>query len=387
MIGRYARHSLRILIALGLLTLTGCVEKLNTRYGEMSGQGLSSVNGTSVFAEMVRQSGHHVSAAYRLTPRLRERAEVIVWFPDSFDRPSDEVREWFEHWLHDDTDRTLIYVGRDFDASIVYWTKIQRRLARASPELFEMRIDLSSAIAKHAVRRQDALTKEKSRVSSPDDYEDWFTFDYAKRPSPIKNLEGDESWLADVDATKAELEANSELSLADDAEPLLETDSGDPLVAAVPWGLGEVIVVNNGSFMLNLPLVNHEHRKLAGHLIDELGSEPREVIFLESGPEGPSVSDQDDPLRSGLEILTIYPFNWILLHLSIIGVIFAFARWPIFGLVQPSNDEHSGDFGRHIAALGRLLRSTGNRAFAQERVRNYQQLPHSDESRRPGSRR
>lgn len=382
-----ARQSLLLFVALGLLALVGCTPKLNTRYGEMSGQGLSSVNGTSVFAELMRQSGHKVTPAYRLTPRLRERAEVIVWFPDSFDRPSDEVRRWFEHWLHDDANRTLIYVGRDFDASIVYWTKVQRRLARASTELIEMRIDLASAVAKHAVRRQNALTKELARVKSADDYDDWFTFDYATRPAPIKQLEGYDSWLADIDPTKAELEANSELNLADDAEPLLETDSGDPLVAALPWGLGEVIVVNNGSFLLNLPLVNHEHRKLAGHLIDELGKEPREVLFLESGPEGPYVSEQDDPMRSGLEILTIYPFNWILLHSAIIGVIFAFARWPIFGRVQPSDDEQAGDFGRHIAALGRLLRSTGDQAYAQSRVRNYQQLPHSEESRRPGSRR
>ncbi len=387
MSGRNARCWLLMLVTLVMLPAVGCKEELNTRYGEMSGLGQSSVNGTSVFAELVRQSGHKVSPAYRLSPRLRDRAEVIVWFPDSFDRPDDKVRGWFEHWLNEEPDRTLIYVGRDFDASIVYWTKVQRRLARASTELVEMRIDLSSAIAKHAVRRQDALTKELARVKSPDDYDDWFTFDYAKRPAAIKNLEGYDSWLADVDGTKAEVEANSTLNLPDDAEPLLETDSGDPLVAAVPWGLGEVIVVDNGSFLLNLPLVNHEHRKLAGHLIDELGDEPREVVFLESGPAGPHVSEQDDPMRSGLEILTIYPFNWILLHLAIIGVIFAFARWPIFGVVQSGDDEHVGDFGRHIAALGRLLRSTRNHTYAQERIRNYQQLPHSDVSHRPGSRR
>ena len=52
------------------------------------------------------------------------------------------------------------------------------------------------------------------------------------------------------------------------------------------WGDGQVIVVTNGSFLLNLPLVNHEHRKLAGHLIRECVPGTK-VAFLESGPGGP----------------------------------------------------------------------------------------------------
>ena len=37
------------------------------------------------------------------------------------------------------------------------------------------------------------------------------------------------------------------------------------------WSDGQVIVVTNGSFVLNYPLVNHEHRKLAAKLVAECG--------------------------------------------------------------------------------------------------------------------
>ena len=65
----------------------------------------------------------------------------------------------------------------------------------------------------------------------------------------------------------------------------------------------QLIVVANGSFLLNLPLVNHEHRKLAGKLIDAVGPPGQTVVFLESFAGGPPISD--DPsggMPTGAEI-------------------------------------------------------------------------------------
>ena len=42
-----------------------------------------------------------------------------------------------------------------------------------------------------------------------------------------------------------------------------------------------------------MPLVNHEHRKLAGRLVKELGSESRKVVFLETEGTDPTIHDED----------------------------------------------------------------------------------------------
>lgn len=367
------------------LLFAGCKERLNTRYGEMSGMGASSVNGTSVFADLLRQSGHKVTATSRLSPRIQRRAEVIVWFPDTFDLPNNETRKWLEAWLAE-PGRTLIYVGRDYDAAATYWSTILPTLDPKSHEANEMRIDLATAQADLATRRQRAQTAQAARTQKFDDYEDWFVYDFANKFKTIDKFDGFEYWTDTFDPAKAQIQLASGIEPEFEVDVLLETATGKPLVSVLPWNEGEIIFVANGSFLLNLATVNHEHRKLAGTLIDELGDEPRQIFFLESGERGPWVSEQDQDQRSGLEILTIPPFHMILLHVSIVGVIFAFARWPVFGVASTLVDKQPGDFGRHIVALGRLLEANGDRTYAEQRVQQFLQLPRG-ESRARRSRR
>jgi len=160
---------------------------------------------------------------------------------------------------------------------------------------------------------------------------------------------------------------------------LLESGA-DPLVTSERIGASRVIVVANGSFLLNLPLVNHEHRKLAGQLIDEVGPPDRTVVFLESGPGGPFVfeTDPDSGPPSALAIFHIWPANWILLHLAVVGVILCFSRFPIFGRPRDPEPEGTSDFGRHVQALGKLLQRSGDTAHAAGRLSHYQQLARPD---------
>ena len=63
------------------LLAAGCEEDLNSIYGQRQGLGAGSVNGTAVWAEMFEKAGHTVISMRQLSPRLRKRAEVIVWRP------------------------------------------------------------------------------------------------------------------------------------------------------------------------------------------------------------------------------------------------------------------------------------------------------------------
>jgi hypothetical protein len=294
-----------------------------------------------------------------LSPSLAE-ADTIVWAPDNFQPPGPAVRKWFEDWLARG-DRTLIYIGRDYDAGPAYWSKVQP-LAPANQA------------AEVAARLQDAQSKaalDRSELPIGADCE-WFSTEPTTSRT-VKSLTG--TWSAGIDVQKAEIEIQSGVVPAARAEVLLA--SGDDVLVSQDDSAGpgsRLIVVANGSFLLNLPLVNHEHRKLAGKLIDSSGP-PGSVVFLASGREDPQVLDKDPVAEAptGVEAFTIWPINYVLLHLAVVGLLLVFARWPIFGLARSLAGEPLADFGRHVKALGELLKNTGDRAFAQARLKQYHQ--------------
>ena len=265
-----------------LLLLSGCSRDIDTVYGQRKGIGAStSVNGTAVLGEMFEQAGHHVSSWYLLSPRLQRKADCIVWFPDDFQPPRKEVCQWLESWLTDKPDRTLIYVGRDFDAEPWYWEHV---LPDAPPEQQEfVRKRLSAARRDLAIVRQH---DDKSKEC------DWFTIDASQPMRKVQSLEGAPEWHDGIDPKRVEISLRSRLVPPKDAKTLLKSGD-DALVSQQMRKTGRLIVVANGSFLLNLPLVNHEHRKLAGKLIDAIPSPGKNVVFLESGYQGPPIREKD----------------------------------------------------------------------------------------------
>ncbi len=357
------------LFLLLLLLAAGCRAKdIGTVYGRRSGTGATSVNGTGVLAEMFERAGHKVLTRTSLSPWLNQNADCIVWFPDDFRAPSPQVRRWLEGWLDEEPERTLIYVGRDFDAAPRYWQQIQP-LAPAS-QLAE--IQLRKAMA-------DLVVNERRARLRDDDQCGWFKVDLKPPPRQVRSLEGEPEWLAGVDPSQVEIELASRLVplpwRSREAEVLLRSGS-DVLVSRQLHEDSQLIVVANGSFLLNLPLVNHEHRKLAAHLIDEIGPPPQTVVFLQSFEGGPPIRDKDPNPNppSGLEILNVWPTNWILMHLVVAGVLFCFARYPIFGRPLAPPAEGRADFGRHIEAVGQWLARSGDEEYAARRLTAFQKM-------------
>jgi hypothetical protein len=358
-------RGLRLLIASCLLSAGGCYEQVDTLYGRGRGSfGAESVNGTAVLQSMFEQAGHRVSARTRLSPSLRARADCIVWFPDDYDLPNAEVRDWLDDWLCDEPDRTLIYVGRDYDAGEPYWTKVQAGAPPGQLPLIGQRI--TEERSRFQVWRGLSPAKEDCQ---------WFSVDNGAKPRKVRTLDGAPGWLAGVDPSKVEIELNGRVRPSSTADVLLESE-GDMLVSAEPWCDGRLIVVANGSFLLNLPLVNHEHRKLAGKLIEEVGPAPKDVVFLESRHGGPRIYE-DEPsgkTPTGLELFGRWPTNWILLQLAVVGIIFCFSRLPIFGRPRTVAPEGGADFGQHLRAMGELLGRSRDRDYAEARLAGYHQI-------------
>jgi hypothetical protein len=383
-------------LALGLGCGPGCRKEFQTVYGQRSGPGATeSVNGTVVLAEMFEAAGHHVSSWSSLSPRL-DQADCVVWFPDDFQPPSPGVENWFERWLRAKPHRSLIYVGRDFDAAPWYWRKIQLMVPA----------DQQEAIAELRAKAERAF--QSARPKQPWATGRWFTLRYDAAAGPARGVTGDSEWSQDLDPSQVEIEFNGRMSPRPDMEALLDSEQG-LIVGRLEIGESQLLAVANGSFLLNAMLVNHEHRKLAGKLVDAVGRGGRDVVFLESGqiqidePIGPRpatnsspfsagpapnaveqrTGEREPPIRradpaprtsNGLELLLVWPTNWVLLHFALIGILFCFWKLPIFGLPRPEERAGAADFGRHIDAVAALLKRTADRRYALSRVKHYQQI-------------
>ena len=355
-------------------------EPISTQFGDEDVVG-NSVNGFGAFTEMVKAAWHEVEFTDKISASAFEKAECIIWFDGGFGAPKRDVTQPFDDWLEAKPGRTLIYIGRDYDASPLYW-----RLAGdlADPEERDRYREIEAAARSRFEKRREALR--------PEDFGTWFRVRKLSGTRRADSIEGAPEWTADVDPSQLEISWDSYL------EPNLQADirlssGGQPLVSSFKRGEGRVILVNNGSFLLNLPLAIRENRKLAGALIDEIGP-PKRVLFPArkgpreaggagqsggSGKSGGSSGNSDGPPppdsreRGEFDIFGTPPFDWPLAHLAILGALFCLARFPIFGRPKEDATSDLSDFGRHITALGKLLQGTQDSVRAHARLARYRE--------------
>ncbi|NIP85134.1 MAG: hypothetical protein GTO03_06070 [Planctomycetales bacterium] len=339
---------------------------------------------------MFARAGHRVRTKRALSNVVWKEADVIVWAPDDFDPPPPPVIDWFDQWLQQGG-RTLIYVGRDFDAAPGYYDQVIP--TAPGTQVRELRRRRTEA----RLEQQQARRALPASADCP-----WFQIDNQQRLRTVNRLEGPFSEGVEADDVGIELrsrlrpkiyrarrtagddppegdpsgQAGSELLLPEAAEVLLRS-GGDILISQQRHDQqpdSYLILVANGSFLLNLPLVNHQHRRLAAQLVDQFPP-PQTVVFLESTADGPPITGEEPAVTTptGLSLFAQRPLDVILFHLVAWGIILCLARWPIFGRPARAPRPAVSDFGRHVAALGTMLRKTGNRDYAQASWQHYHQ--------------
>lgn len=356
------------LVALGLALAGRRNEQLPTIYGRRRGaEAAGSVNGTAVLADLYRSAGRRVSTGVRFSPAL-EKYNTIVWFPDDFAPPDAAHRTHLEDWLKSGSNRTLVYVGRDYDASVDYWQR--------------MKADAPRELADEITRREaEARADHEAQRSLMPENEDagWFNVNRDQPPRHIESLSG--PWAEDIHAAEANIVLEGQLApvAAPPSEAKVEVllQSGEEaLVMRITrdeFRGSQIIVLANGSFTLNYALVNREHRKLAARLIEDSSSPDDRVLFVESQAGGPPIreKEKDSSPPTSLELLKVWPLNAILLHVAVLGLVLLLARAPIFGRPRELAGDSPADFGKHIAALGKLLAATKDRNYAQARLAQY----------------
>ena len=221
---------------------------------------------------------------------------------------------------------------------------------------------------------------------------DWFKIHTEAPHRDVRTLAG--PW-ADVDAAKVEIELNSRLLPPDsdiDSENLLESNE-DVLVLREWYEVGkrrffgfnqprsQLIAIVNGSFLVNLQLVNKEHRKLAAKLIDTVGK-PSRVVFLEADEptrirDGNGSGDSQET-ASMTDVFGVWPLSVILLQWAVVLALFCFSRWPIFGPPRDPPPTPTSDFSQHVAALAETWEVTRDSSYAQSRWQYYQEHVRSE---------
>ena len=366
-------------------------DDIDATYGQGNqSAGRYSINGTGVLAQLFEDRGHSVFYS-RVLGRPTRKADVIIWAPDNFHVPSDTEVAAIEKWLQEKANRTFIFIGRDYDATMDYWVDVAKN---ASPEEQAMlTLKLADVWGAHQVKRMAIIDDEDCG---------WFKIQQDNTVRTIRSARSTKDWLEGVSPGGLKMRLQSYFVESDrgktfsydryEYEPQLFFQN-IPLITRIQnrskFNRGQIYVIANGSFLLNVPLVHREHRKLASKLIEKVGRE-KVVCFLESEfddwEDVPVLENAPSAARppSIMTILQTWPFGIILMHIILIGIVYCFYRFPIFGrprtqyklntVIDDANEIQSvSNFGRHIRALGDLLKRGGNTAFANHCLQMYRQ--------------
>jgi hypothetical protein len=343
--------SLVLTAALGLV-LPGCSLPIDSSYGRVRGV---SINGTGVLAELFREQGHTVRTAVRLSDELKEWAEVIVRFAPYPGPPRQDEADWYSSWLDEASERRLIYVPRDYDAEAEYWSEVLKLIPKDAPQ---SQRDRAEKLKKEA-RRPDPLPPRKTvPVARP---EEWFAVDTtnaATGPVVCKTLGG--PWSVGVDPARAAIAREATLKV-DSETVLLE---GDGKALAIEWTRSNgsrVLVVANGSFLLNESLANPARHPLARRVVLWPGADPRKVAFVETRFLLGATEQS-----SGFE-----PSNWVLGQFLVLGLAACLAYAVRLGRLRAEPSSGEDRPAAHPEALGALLARSGRADEARAMLEDY----------------
>ncbi len=365
MIGRFGSA----VLSLTLLACLGCgMPTVDTTYGRSFS---SSINGTGAFLRLFREAGHEVRPAFRLTDELSDWADVIVRFASKPGPISKDEADWYDSWFENGTDRRLIYIPRDYDASSEYWTRALAGLPKTATPRLRERIEEA---------RADAALWSKELPPHDFDVADanhWFSVETGQNVQVCKKLSGD--WSLGIDPQKAALTRREPIK-AKNGEVLLEGD-GKAMVVSLDRDDGRILVIDGGTFLLNLPMVEPARWPLAKRSLawacDDL--EPdfetvpprrsrRRVAFVEGG----FVLAKGSGAPTIFALLNVAPLGRIAAQLFALGLAACLARAPRLG--RPRSPEVS-DADRPVAhpeALGALLARTKQAREARSILDAYQ---------------
>ena len=199
-----------------------------------------------------------------------------------------------------------------------------------------------------------------SKADKPADAAIWFKVGPAANPPrTCETLEG--IWAEDIDSRAAAILVHE--PLVADQEHVLLASKGN--VLAMEWETEDnsrVLAIANGSFLLNLPLVNHARRPLAERVVEWIGDDSRRVAFVRRILR----SERTQPASFALRLVAAHP------ELSLGG----HSAWPVWpaGLPGPRSSAGPAPIRSRLRqrSTRRSRRSAGQAAGEKQVARNRQ---------------
>lgn len=349
---------------LGLL-LAGCSGGgVDATYGKVRGE---SLNGVGAFAELCRQRGRAVRISVRLNDRVGNWADTIIRFSPYPGPPEKSEADWYQSWASRKSNRRVLYVPRDFDAEPDFWTT----LINSPPKPLDARYIADASARRNDARKwSDELPPPARNPALPSE---WYRNENGKAaPVICAKLEG--PWAAGVDAKKAAITRHQSPRVENEEEVLLRGD-GAPMAMSWMWNDGgQVLVIANGSFLLNEPLVYPERRKLAAHVLDWIAEGGPNIAFI----EGRAAAENKDCWLDGTlwEIFCIEPVNHVLMQWLLFSLLLVLSLAPILGRPRAWTSENGDRPVAHAEALGDLLGRVKDEHSAHSLLETYRKWRH-----------
>lgn len=348
-----------------LAVVSGCGEtEIDTTYGRVAGR---SVNGTGAFADLLKARGHEVRIARRLTDDLSDWAETIVRFLPDPGPPEIDEANWYYNWQIMGDDRRLILVCRDGDAALEYWDAALASLPDDAPEEQRERIELNQS---KATGWGSGIPYQSTEALDPDL---WFAMDDDTGMTvTCSELEG--SWAEGIDPKLAAIPLrNAPESAYMTDELLLTGDDGRVLAMELSWFEGDdssaVLVIANGSFLLNAAIVPKGRRPLTTRVADWAGASPKRIAFV----EGDSLLEDDSPsMPTPWQVIRQVPELGVVAgHFMVLALVAALAHAVILGRPRSSPSSGADRPRAHADALGDLLARLGSQRAARSLLATY----------------
>jgi plasmid stabilization system protein ParE len=315
---------------------------------------------------MFRRRGDDVRTAIRVNEELGDWAQGIIRFAPYPGPPSKEEADWFRDWLAASRHRWLVYVAYDFDSVAEYWKEVRDGLPD-SPLAAERRAEAEEKRAE--AENWVAVLPPRARTAA--DPALWFGVDSAWNPPRVcSRLSG--PWAEGIDAAAAGLTLHEPLQ-SKHGSVLLEGDGKSFVLERSRPGEGRVLVIANGSFLLNEALAHRARRALAERVVGWTGTGGQSVALV----EGSYLLGGRERTPTIWDLLKRLPeLRWAAIHLGLAGLIAALARAPRLGRPRPEAPSGVDRPAAHAEALGALLARSGAAAEASEILERYRRWRH-----------
>ena len=369
---RWTRLPLGLLIA-ALLASAAWGQTLPNEYGGWSGRtSRRSLNGFSAFSELLRDRGHTVRTWRQLTPTI-ESYDTIIWIPAGDRQITGDESDRIARWLDDGYERTLILVLKDYDATRDYLEDVMPQTQGTQAQRYRREWELIVA--------RDQTSPDVAGIGDGVEFAD---------PGPVQGrtvasrLSG--PWAQQVSGptrivTRRTLKLPLNPTSGSPTTSLLLGADGKPFVYEIRnysrYPNSRVIVVANGSFLVNYGFTREGNRELANLLADEIPyDEP--VLFLESGEQEMSVSDEEPELPTFWDWMKTWPLSFLFPHLILVGVLTYFVYVPLFGRPRRLPPPSRSDLGQHVDSVAALLQRDGDHERATRILNHYREQVRQD---------